>query len=125
QRHGLCNAPLSAAPRSTGAALPLPWTDEAQPMTQGKPSRSSDVPAPAAGAELLPEAFRQMAEHAPIAISITDLKANILYANRAFSTTTGYALAEVIGKNESMLSNGTTPRLVYQALWSRLAQKKP
>ena len=94
-------------------------------MTQGKPSRSSDVPAPAAGAELLPEAFRQMAEHAPIAISITDLKANILYANRAFSTTTGYALAEVIGKNESMLSNGTTPRLVYQALWSRLAQKKP
>ncbi len=95
-------------------------------MTQGKPSRRSDAPAqPAAGAELLPEVFRQMAEHAPIAISITDLKANILYANRAFSTTTGYALAEVIGKNESMLSNGTTPRLVYQALWSRLAQKKP
>lgn len=95
-------------------------------MTQGNPSRSGDSPATsAAGAELLPEAFRQMAEHAPIAISITDLKANILYANRAFSTTTGYALAEVIGKNESLLSNGTTPRLVYQALWSRLAQKKP
>ncbi|SDS71683.1 nitrogen fixation negative regulator NifL [Pseudomonas oryzae] len=97
-------------------------------MTQGKPTRSSETSAAIRAAdaeELLPEAFRQMAEHAPIAISITDLKANILYANRAFSTTTGYALVEVIGKNESLLSNGTTPRLVYQALWSRLAQKKP
>ncbi|MCQ4346793.1 nitrogen fixation negative regulator NifL [Pseudomonas stutzeri] len=95
-------------------------------MTQGKPSRSDEAPAQsAAGAALLPEVFRQMADHAPIAISITDLKANILYANRAFSTTTGYALAEVIGRNESILSNGTTPRLVYQALWSRLAQRKP
>ena len=94
-------------------------------MTQGNATCSTETPATAAGAELLPEVFRQMAEHAPIAISITDLKANILYTNRAFSSITGYRRAEVIGKNESMLSNGTTPRLVYQALWSRLAQKKP
>ena len=73
---------------------------------------------------LTPEVFQQAVEHAPIAISITDLKANILYANRAFSSITGYDSREVIGKNESVLSNGTTPRLVYQALWSRLAQKK-
>ena len=97
-------------------------------MTHGKATRSTETPetpAPREFEELLPEVFRQMAEHAPIAISITDLRANILYANRAFSSTTGYSRAEVIGKNESMLSNGTTPRLVYQALWSRLAQKKP
>jgi len=95
-------------------------------MTQGKATCSNDTPAiPAASADLLPEVFRQMAEHAPIAISITDLKANILYANHAFSSTTGYSREEAIGKNESLLSNGTTPRLVYQALWSRLAQKKP
>ena len=95
-------------------------------MTQGIPTRSNETPvAAAASEELLPEAFRQMAEHAPIAISITDLKANILYANRAFSSITGYSREEVIGKNESLLSNGTTPRLVYQALWSRLAQKRP
>ncbi|WAN11043.1 nitrogen fixation negative regulator NifL [Stutzerimonas balearica] len=73
---------------------------------------------------LTPEVFQQAVEHAPIAISITDLKANILYANRAFSSITGYDSREVIGKNESVLSNGTTPRLVYQALWSRLAQKR-
>lgn len=75
--------------------------------------------------ELLPEVFRQTVEHSPIAISITDLQANILYANRAFASITGYASEELIGQNESILSNGTTPRLVYQALWGRLAQKKP
>lgn len=69
--------------------------------------------------------FMQAVEHAPVAISITDLKANILYANRKFSEITGYSDEEVIGKNESILSNRTTPRLVYQALWGRLAQKKP
>ena len=37
-------------------------------------------------------------EHSPVAISITDLKANILYANRMFTQVTGYAMEEVIGK---------------------------
>jgi len=95
-------------------------------MTQGKPIPDTDMStAPGSDAGLVPEVFQQAVEHAPVAISITDLKANILYANRAFSSTTGYSSAQVIGQNESMLSNGTTPRLVYQALWSRLAQKKP
>ncbi|MBB3103888.1 nitrogen fixation negative regulator NifL [Azomonas macrocytogenes] len=95
-------------------------------MTQAKPTLSNDTqPASRDNLELLPEIFRQTVEHAPIAISITDLKANIIYVNRAFSTITGYCNEEVIGKNESVLSNGTTPRLVYQALWGRLAQKKP
>lgn len=95
-------------------------------MTQAKPTLSKELQPPYADSEeLLPEVFRQTVDHAPIAISITDLKANILYANRAFASITGYSSEEVIGKNESMLSNGTTPRLVYQALWGRLAQKKP
>nr|CAA50320.1 nifL protein [Azotobacter vinelandii] len=95
-------------------------------MTPANPTLSNEPQAPHAESdELLPEIFRQTVEHAPIAISITDLKANILYANRAFRTITGYGSEEVLGKNESILSNGTTPRLVYQALWGRLAQKKP
>ena len=72
---------------------------------------------------LADEVFFQAVEHCPVAISITDLKANILYANRAFTQVTGYGKDEVIGKNESILSNHTTPRLVYQALWGRLAQQ--
>lgn len=81
--------------------------------------------APLSAVTLSSKVFMQAVEHAPVAISITDLKANILYANRMFSEITGYTEDEVIGKNESMLSNRTTPRLVYQALWGRLAQKKP
>ncbi len=71
------------------------------------------------------EVFFQAVEHCPVAISITDLKANILYANRSFTQVTGYLNEEVVGKNESILSNHTTPRLVYQALWGRLAQQRP
>lgn len=71
------------------------------------------------------EVFFQAVEHCPVAISITDLKANMLYVNKAFTAVTGYEEHEVIGKNESILSNNTTPRLVYQALWGRLAQQKP
>lgn len=71
------------------------------------------------------EVFFQAVEHCPVAISITDLKANILYSNRMFTQVTGYSEEEVIGKNESILSNHTTPRLAYQALWGRLAQQKP
>ncbi|HBS42074.1 MAG TPA: nitrogen fixation negative regulator NifL [Oceanospirillales bacterium] len=71
------------------------------------------------------EVFFQAVEHSPVAISITDLKANILYVNRAFTQITGYSEEEVLGENESILSNHTTPRLVYQALWGRLAQQKP
>ncbi len=76
-------------------------------------------------AGMAPEVFMHAVEHAPISISITDLQANILYVNRAFGSTTGYTSEEVLGKNESMLSNGTTPRLVYQAMWGRLAQQMP
>lgn len=69
--------------------------------------------------------FFQAVEHSPVAISITDLNANILYSNRAFTKETGYETNEVLGRNESVLSNRNTPRLVYDALWGRLAQQKP
>lgn len=76
------------------------------------------------GVLLEDDVFFQAVEHSPVAISITDLKANILYVNRAFTQVTGYSEDEVLGKNESILSNHTTPRIVYQALWGRLAQQK-
>lgn len=68
--------------------------------------------------------FLQAVENAPVAISITDLHAKILYTNTAFCDVTGYSQDEVIGDDESILSNKATPRLVYQALWGRLWQKK-
>ena len=55
------------------------------------------------------EAFRMAVDQADLAISITDPKANILFANEAFVRVTGYSREEIVGKNESTLSNKTTP----------------
>jgi nitrogen fixation regulatory protein len=67
--------------------------------------------------------FLEAVEQAPIAISITDPQARILYANPAFEGVTGYSPAEVVGQNESILSYKTTPRSVYDTLWKTLARK--
>ncbi len=75
--------------------------------------------------ELLPAwLFVEAVEQAPVAISITDKKANILYANQAFSEVTGYSIAEIIGKNESMLSYKATPRHVYYDMWHAISRNK-
>lgn len=74
---------------------------------------------------LSPHLFREVVEQSPVAISITDLKANILYANPQFTRITGYSLDEVTGKNESILSAKMTPKAVYQAMWQSLLAQKP
>ncbi|QSA96188.1 nitrogen fixation negative regulator NifL [Methylococcus sp. EFPC2] len=76
---------------------------------------------PALSAELLAEAVRQ----APVAISITDAHANIIYVNPSFTETTGYAPEQSIGRNESMLSDKRTPKQVYEELWGRLQAQQP
>ena len=75
--------------------------------------------------ELPPEAYRQAVDQADLAISITDAKANILFANEAFTRVTGYGADEIVGKNESVLSNHTTPAALYQAMWGELAAQRP
>jgi len=74
---------------------------------------------------LPPHLFFEAVEQSPVAISITDARATILYANRSFEKVTGYSCEEIIGSNESMLSNKTTPRIVYETLWARITQQKP
>ena len=76
------------------------------------------------GSRLPPEVFFETVEQASVAISITDPKANILYANPAFKTLTGYEPSEVIGRNESILSFKTTPASVYQTMWGALREQK-
>lgn len=70
---------------------------------------------------LPPEIFTQAVGQADLAICITDLKADIVYANDAFSRITGYAPDEVVGRNSSLLSNRTTPRRIYEEMWQKLA----
>lgn len=75
--------------------------------------------------KLPPWLFFEVVQQAAIAISITDPKATILYANPAFKNVTGYDAAEVVGKNESLLSDKKTPSIVYNTMWGRLLQQKP
>jgi len=72
------------------------------------------------GSRLPPEVFFETVEQSAVAISITDTKANILYANPAFRSVTGYEPSEVIGRNESMLSFRATPKPAYDHMWRTL-----
>lgn len=73
---------------------------------------------------LAPHLFISAVEQAEVAISITDIKANILYINPAFTQLTGYVEEEVVGQNESILSDKRTPSIVYKTLWGRLQQQQ-
>ena len=74
---------------------------------------------------LPPEVFRLAVEQAAVAISITDAKARIVYANPCFEKMTGYGRQELLGKNQSILSYKVTPRLVYDSLWGQLERQRP
>jgi nitrogen fixation negative regulator NifL len=68
--------------------------------------------------------FKETVEQSPVAISITDSRADIVYVNRAFTRITGYAPEEAIGRNESMLSDKHTPPRVYEELWGCISRKR-
>lgn len=73
---------------------------------------------------LPPPILEKALEQSPVAVSITDLKANILYANACFTEVTGYTAEEIIGKNEAVLSYKSTPPEVYHELWRTLMEKQ-
>ncbi len=54
------------------------------------------------------------------AIMVTDRENRIIAVNPAFSTLTGYSLAEVVGHDPKLLSSGRTPKETFQALWASL-----
>ncbi|HLA33285.1 MAG TPA: PAS domain S-box protein [Rhodocyclaceae bacterium] len=64
-------------------------------------------------------------EQSSESVVITDIDANIEYVNDAFTQNTGYARAEVIGKNSRILRSGKTPASTIASLWKALTQGKP
>jgi nitrogen fixation negative regulator NifL len=76
------------------------------------------------GAQMPYHLFVETVEQVPIAISITDKKAKILYVNEEFTRVTGYQPEDILGENESILSDKQTPREVYYDLWHTIRSKK-
>lgn len=64
----------------------------------------------------------QAVEQSSNAIIITDLNGVIEYANRTFSTHTGHALQDIIGKKPNMHKSGKTPRATYADMWAHLGR---
>ena len=54
------------------------------------------------------------------AITITDVEANIVHVNSAFTRITGYSEEEVIGRNLRILQSGRQDAEFYQRLWADL-----
>jgi PAS domain S-box-containing protein len=55
-------------------------------------------------------------------VIVTDRVGRIEYVNPAFETATGYARAEVLGRNPSILKSGAHSREFYADLWRTLAE---
>ena len=62
----------------------------------------------------------QAVEQSPESIIITNLKAEIEYANPVYLQVTGYSLDELIGKNQRILQSGKTPSSTYLAFWQAM-----
>lgn len=61
-------------------------------------------------------------EQSPSSIVVTDLQANIVYANATFSQITGYDLGDVLGQNPRILHSGQTPKATYDDMWAHLTR---
>ena len=76
-------------------------------------------------AAIHPQVFKHTVDQADMAISITDVHGKIVYVNCAFACLTGHDADTVIGENESILSNKTTPSEVYRSMWQKISCGEP
>lgn len=59
-------------------------------------------------------------EQSPATIIVTDAEGRIVYANPKFVETTGYEVAEVVGRNPRLLKSGHTSPDEYRNLWKAI-----
>ncbi len=60
-------------------------------------------------------------EQATETVVITNVAGDIVYANPYFETSSGYPVADVIGKNPRILKSGQQDNLFYQNMWETIA----
>jgi diguanylate cyclase (GGDEF)-like protein/PAS domain S-box-containing protein len=106
-------------------------------MDKARPYDAQDVEAVQALAEALWKQLKDQRQQAtihrlsealdqsPYPVLITDVNADIVYVNAAFTQVSGYSAEEVLGKNPRLLQSGSTPRATYDAMWSQLTQGLP
>jgi diguanylate cyclase (GGDEF)-like protein/PAS domain S-box-containing protein len=56
-------------------------------------------------------------------VVITDTTPSILVVNQAYTTITGYSLAEVLGKNPNIISAGRADKTFYTAMWAQVLKE--
>ncbi|MGO9585031.1 MAG: PAS domain S-box protein [Limisphaerales bacterium] len=79
------------------------------------------------GRKRMEEKLRQLSravEQSPVSIVITNHAGDIEYVNPKFIETTGYTLAEVLGKNPRILKSGEMSPEGYGMLWQTIAAGK-
>jgi nitrogen fixation negative regulator NifL len=115
---------------STDLSMPIPRDPLASFLT-APPERTPEevieilsLTAGKPGDPFPPRIYFETVEQSPVAISITDAKAEILYVNQAFESLTGYTRHQVLGENESVLSSNSTPDSIYQQLWRTIRAKR-
>ncbi len=59
-------------------------------------------------------------EQSPHSIVITNTDAEIEFVNTEFCRSSGYTMAEVLGRNPRLLQSGQTPPATYASLWDAL-----
>jgi two-component system, cell cycle sensor histidine kinase and response regulator CckA len=59
-------------------------------------------------------------EQSDMTIVITDADGSIVYANPHFETSSGYTIAEALGRNPRILQSGQTSIATYQTMWATL-----
>lgn len=64
--------------------------------------------------------FEFFLQNSPLSVVVTDLDANIVFANKKVYELTGYTSEELLGKNPRIFQSGLTPRETYEKLWSCL-----
>ena len=89
----------------------------------GKPLLSQGTVQDITERKLVEDSLRKLSlavKQSPNSIVITDLDANIEFANETYFTTTGYSYTEVIGRNPRILQSGKTPNQTYADMWAAL-----
>ena len=94
-------------------------------LFQSLQQREEDLKSKVAALQLAEASVRKLSlavEQSPSSIVITDLQANIVYANATFSQITGYKLGDVLGQNPRILHSGKTPQATYDDMWAHLTR---